>query len=269
MEPTINDQRLRTYQNIFGYDYTKYNPWRSAGYSPIASPCGIGGGGPIEHPENGADVGKRWQGFDGRKFPEGKKTEWVRGSVQEVAWSINANHGGGYAYRLCPKTGNLTEECFQAHHLGFPSNQSWIQYGDDKSNRTAIDAERVAAGTFPAGSVWTKNPIPACNSTSGGVGSPQCLGPQFTPPLPGLFGYGEAACTKVKAGAGGDCTQEQAAYWKQKFNFNIIDEVQVPKSLELGEYVLSFRWDCEQTPQIWTQCSDLVVTDHDQESVLI
>jgi hypothetical protein len=40
----------------------------------------------------------------------------------EVGFSITANHGGGYAFRLCKSTGNtkeLTEECFQAGHLAF------------------------------------------------------------------------------------------------------------------------------------------------------
>ena len=26
------------------------------------------------------------------------------------------------------------------------------------------------------------------------------------------------------------------------------------------DYVLSFRWDCEQTPQVWTTCSSIRVT---------
>lgn len=271
MAPTLNDQRLRTYMNVAKvYDWTKVNPWRSPGYSPVGSPCGLAGGGPTKHPGNGATAppGVK-QGFDGRLLPEGSKTSWVRGSVQEVAWSIRANHGGGYAYRLCPKTGNLTEECFQAHHLEFPTNVSWIEYGNDKSNRTAITAQRVSIGTLPTGSTWTKNPIPACNSTSGGVGSPICKGPQFEPPLPGLFGYGGAACTKVSAGAGGDCTQEQYDYWHAKFNFNIIDTVQVPMDFDAGEYALSFRWDCEQTPQVWTQCADITIVDAAQSSVLV
>lgn len=38
--------------------------------------------------------------------------------------------------------------------------------------------------------------------------------------------------------------------------YEIIDKLQVP-DLEPGRYVLSFRWDCEQTAQIWTQCSDI------------
>ena len=27
--------------------------------------------------------------------------------VEQVAWAITANHGGGYSYRLCPKTRRL------------------------------------------------------------------------------------------------------------------------------------------------------------------
>jgi hypothetical protein len=32
-----------------------------------------------------------------------------------VCRAINANHGGGYSYRLCPSSANATEECFQQH----------------------------------------------------------------------------------------------------------------------------------------------------------
>jgi len=33
--------------------------------------------------------------------------------VVETLWSIRANHGGGYQYRLCPLEDTLTEECFK------------------------------------------------------------------------------------------------------------------------------------------------------------
>jgi hypothetical protein len=26
-----------------------------------------------------------------------------------------------------------------------------------------------------------------------------------------------------------------------------------------GSFVLSFRWDCEQTPQVWSSCADIEV----------
>ena len=44
---------------------------------------------------------------------------------------------------------------------------------------------------------------------------------------------------------------EQTWGWK--------DMVQVPESLEPGSYVLSFRWDCQITPQIWHSCSNIEI----------
>merc|ERR1712110_224563 len=41
--------------------------------------------------------------------------------------------------------------------------------------------------------------------------------------------------------------------------FSVMDEVQVPN--KLGEYVLSWRWDCEETDQVWNSCADIVITD--------
>ena len=30
-------------------------------------------------------------------------------------------------------------------------------------------------------------------------------------------------------------------------------------TLEPGEYVLSWRWDCELTAQVWNACSDVTI----------
>ena len=61
----------------------------------------------------------------------------VRGELAEVGWSMTANHGGGYSYRLCkiPEDGprGLTEECFQRTPLFFASNQQCVQTGYDRS----------------------------------------------------------------------------------------------------------------------------------------
>ena len=35
------------------------------------------------------------------------------------------------------------------------------------------------------------------------------------------------------------------------------DMIQVPTDLEPGKYVLSFRWDCQLTPQIWNICANV------------
>ena len=38
---------------------------------------------------------------------------WKRGDVVDARWAMTAQHGGGYQYRLCKATDELTEECFQ------------------------------------------------------------------------------------------------------------------------------------------------------------
>ena len=49
-------------------------------------------------------------------------------------------------------------------------------------------------------------------------------------------------------GQGANINGDPAAY----FEWTVMDELVVPAELEPGKYVLSFRWDCEQTPQVRT-----------------
>ena len=131
--------------------------------------------------------------------------------------------------------------------------------------------------THPAGSMWARGPIPTCAGANGGyvwrggsaidcepypwrpenlrkvrlptlIRPPYLLGiclmdamgaqTQFQPPLPGLYGWG----TNYKP--------EPNNHWP----FFIIDRLQVPLGLPTGDYVLSWRWDCEQGAQVWTTC---------------
>jgi hypothetical protein len=39
----------------------------------------------------------------------------------------------------------------------------------------------------------------------------------------------------------------------------IEDAVKIPTDLTPGEYVLGWRWDCEETTQIWQSCSDITI----------
>lgn len=65
---------------------------------------------------------------------------------------------------------------------------------------------------------------------------PRCpTGVQFPVPADDLYGYGDVPPVLVT------------------------DKLRVPPGLHPGEYVLSWRWDCEQTPQIWNSCADIRV----------
>ena len=43
------------------------------------------------------------------------------------------------------------------------------------------------------------------------------------------------------------------------FNYQMVDKLQIPTGLEAGGYVLSWRWDCEETPQVWNSCADVTI----------
>ena len=47
----------------------------------------------------------------------------------------------------------------------------------------------------------------------------------------------------------------------------IVDRVRVPEVS--GEFVLRWRWDCEQTPQVWSHCADVtIVANKTKQDVL-
>lgn len=275
MEPTL-PENLRTYQNFAGrLDIgMKYNPWRAPGFSPVMDPCGVVSGGQNHAPYYHPSIKDSTKGSQLPELP-GPKPIWPQGSEQDVAWNIIANHGGGYAYRLCPKSSDLTEDCFQRGHLEFAGNTSWIQWGDDPKNRTAFPAERVSEGTNPAGSQWTKNPIAPCDGEVGGASAPfnfplisNCNKAMFPPilsdvvpahppyfKLPGLYGYGIGSIGQAMEG-----DTKKGNFFYDRFRFSIFDKVKIPKDLAPGDYVLSWRWDTEQTPQVWANCADITVT---------
>jgi len=262
------DPSMSTWPQLFDYGYYDKNPWMAPGSAPIFSPCGAGGGNPNGCPEGSSqDIGEDCPGggwsygplaqdyYMSPGFPDVVTTEWKAGSVVEAAWATVANHGGGYAYRLCkvPEKGMgaLTEECFQQGHLEFSGDMQWVQEGEDVNTRIEFEAVRTKEGTFPEGSQWTRLPIPNCLLTEEpgphfdyGLWDEKCThGTQFPPPAPGLFGYG----------------QQPPPFYSPTFAFSIVDQLVVPDDLAPGDYVLSFRWDCEQTSQVWNQCANIKI----------
>jgi len=365
-EPTL-EQKFRTVNvNINGgpHDVTRKNPWRAPGTAPVhGSGCGVAGAGGhgtgIEG--TGADVPPgAFFGQDGASLPRMNPAVWKAGSVQEVAWSINANHNGGYSWRLCkndaprrsdakqtelsaslpkceadptgskstckkcssnvswscdecrdgcskesrggvgpnlggyvcscPQPGpyppeevspNVNEACFQANTLKFATTSSWIEWTN--GSRLEFPLTKVTEGTYPPGSEWARNPIPTChmcdrydecgpgiepNGThddayarkawcSGycnGQGQQDASGLSTCPPgkegypaLAGISGYGMSGSSGVVPG------QVASTPWP----WSIVDKMEVPNNLPSGDYLLSWRWDCEQSSQVWQNCADV------------
>jgi hypothetical protein len=204
----------------------------------------------------------------------------------------NTNHGGGYHYRLCKLGDNISEACFQRTPLQFVNDKHKLQYQTIyqdlgrpvKLPRFEFPLVKTSVGTMPVDSEWARIPIPGCRICDQSVcgqtippnltatfypggdwpgewhgGSPwfeqqlcnqACTGTnmtacppgmtQFPEPLPGLSGYFPPGYPTVDG-----------------LPYSIIDEVAVPTDLEPGDYLLSWRWDCEQSNQIWQNCADI------------
>ena len=42
-------------------------------------------------------------------------------------------------------------------------------------------------------------------------------------------------------------------------NLEVVDMVRVPADLAPGAYVVQWRWDCEESSQVWLNCGDVTV----------
>lgn len=206
---------------------------------------------------------------------------WQRGTSVEVAYAMLANHGGGVSWRLCPADGSVpvTEECFQRNTLRYTGNSQWIRYRQFWQWDKPLDVPdfeiplvRVTEGTTPPNSEWARNPIPSClmcdqrecmSSNLTWIEQQYCAQAcsgfnvtncppgmvQFPEPGPGLSGfYRLARCSATSPnGLSG-------------FPYSVVSRVDVPTDLSPGPYLLSWRWDCEQSRQIWQNCADIILT---------
>ena len=44
------------------------------------------------------------------------------------------------------------------------------------------------------------------------------------------------------------------------YNLEVVDTLQLPPNLKAGSYVLGWRWDCEESTQVWSSCSDVTIS---------
>jgi len=240
-------------------DFYYYSPWRSPGLAPVLDSCGAAGG---RHKGQGiGGAGAQYQntslakeGDLGSGLPAMEGTSWKAGASYEVGWVIAANHGGGYAYRLAPADAPLTEETFRKLPLQF-EGESALRWDVDRNTQVAFDPVQKGwqtdKGTTPAGSQWRKNPIPS------GLWSRE--GPQFEP----VCNESQACYDHFTTDKGGFGVCRCSGYSNLGPllpNVEIVDKVKVPEGLAPGRYVLQWRWDCEETDQIWASCADIEVT---------
>lgn len=215
-----------------------------------------------------------------KPVPHGLQASWVAGSAVDVAWGMRYNHGGGYQYRLCPADEPLTEACFQRMPLDFVKAEHKLLWNNGSliavlGEEHGIFVSGVGVTFGPPGSTWARNPVPrvntdnrglenekGCNQTGfqGGRNNPICqqfkaLCPEDTGTYPMCSPTQGWPCSYDGSGQGA-CSGDWTAGV-------IADKVVVPKALKPGKYVLGWRYDCEETAQVWQNCADVNVVGAD------
>jgi len=169
--------------------------------------------------------------MDGRDLPVNPSpVVWQRGSTAQVATALYINHGGGWSFRLCPKDQDPSEDCFQQHALQLVG-QSTLHFTN--GTELSLSAKRTADST------WSRNLIP------GKIG--QHL--------------------RSEVGASEDRLEYPMPFsglTPNQWDFSIVENVALPNDLPLGDYLLSWRWDCESSPQVWFSCADVSIVDVQQ-----
>lgn len=267
---TLCDPRLRTLNTAAECgspeDFWYFAPWRYPGAAPVTDSCGTAGGvlpgqGPGTAGATYVDTKNAKIGDLGSKLPPMPTgTVWYAGSDVEVAWTQKAWHGGGYSYRLCPADQQVNEDCFQKLPLKFVGNSSlrWGGFGGEQIffNTTNLGWD-VSVGTIPEGSMWRKCPLPRGPWDWAGNGpsfepvcteSEACRNAHDKKPL--CLGPKKPCACRCSGDGIGDLPQ-----------LEIVDRVLIPAGLKPGNYVLGWRWDCEESTQVWTSCSDVTISN--------
>jgi hypothetical protein len=187
--------------------------------------------------------------------PYGSRTNWNKpehgwgtsvtatykaGEVVDVEWCVSdsADHGGSYSYRLC------TDESITAKYID-------PNYTPNEDDHTALEA------CFQKG-ILSCNDVPGqhCNV------HPSCR--------PGM-GCMEASSwfhcdSHYSTGGGGGCMakgQHGACHSHNGGGALLKDKVKLPDNFASKHTLIGFRWDCEQTGQLWLHCADVAILPND------
>lgn len=260
----------KTWEEGTSYDIFKFNPWRAPGKAPVFDSCGMAGGRWTEAFNAAAFNTTKFakMGDLGSKVlkPRPTGTVWKLGGTAKTRWQLTANHGGGYIYRLCPATEELTEECFQKTPLQWGTKTHILRFSNS-SNDMEINATDVTSG---GGIGWRVNPFPnvrcdPCdyNATKEGHHCAWNHCPGCGPPLYAADESCPDVCSKHYPGTP-DGRPRKLPFPDPipgigESTFAVEDTVLVPKDIPAGEYVLGWRWDCEHSSQVWNTCADITI----------
>jgi len=164
----------------------------------------------------------------------------------------------------------MGETCFQQNVLQFAGTTHFIVYTDGKWSE--IQRVTVTQGTHPEGSEWARFPVPSCDvchpSVSCGEPLMPTSGMNYGSPWNKQVNCNAACAGSTISKASGSCPSDThfpeplpglSGFGKSIWHWSVVDRMQVPGDIEPGDYLLSLRWDCEQSDQVFQNCADIEI----------
>jgi hypothetical protein len=210
-----------------GRDYPGNRPFAEPGTSlSVVGPCGMESYDSLKTNYNKPEHG--W----GEKI----SATYKAGEIIDVEWCVSniADHGGLYSYRVC-QSDALVAPFIDPDH-------------------TPTDAEMAALETcFQEGQLNCDDvpgqecPIhPDCVGTDWGCASAKswfACGPKD-----------DGRCMKAPS-----ATTEEKCFTHGAEGTILRDQVKLPENYSSNHTLLGFRWDCEDTGQLWLHCADIAI----------
>jgi len=187
--------------------------------------------------------------------PYGSRTNWNKpehgwgtevtatyraGDIIDVEWcvSLNADHGGSWSYRLC------TDESIVAKYID-------PNYTPNENDHAALE------GCFQRG-ILSCHDVPGQNcrvhpSCKQGM---ECMQASSWFHCEPHMSLGGGSCAAM--GERGACNAHNGG------GALIKDRVRLPDNFASNHTLIGFRWDCQQTGQLWLHCADVKINPSGQ-----
>jgi len=187
--------------------------------------------------------------------------QWIPGAPVYTVPTMKVNQGthppGSEWIRLSIPACRYCDEgqfCGGEVAINFTEVSGQIPWGGDFYGGAAWVARVDCASICSGATVDDGGPPPPTNNQSYGLSDGQLCPPgktQFTETVPGLSGF----------------LANHTYPERSIIAMNIVDKVRIPKDLPDGRYLLGWRWDAEQTYQIWQNCADILIKGDAEEPV--
>jgi len=182
--------------------------------------------------------------------PYGSRTNWNKpehgwgtqvtatyraGDIIDVEWcvSTNADHGGSYSYRLC------TDESIVAKYID-------PNYTPNENDHAEME-ECFQRGILSCQDVPGQN----CRVHPSCEGGMECMQASSWFHCEPHMSLGGGSCSAV--GQIGACNAHNGG------GSLIKDRVRLPDNFASNHTLIGFRWDCQQTGQLWLHCADVKI----------